>query len=58
MCHSCSRYSIQGKTNSKSYKYKHQTDDGNVFSFIAVDGCLEPGPKRPFNFFGQITEVS
>lgn len=26
------------------------------FSFIAIDACLEPGPKRPFNFIGLLDE--
>lgn len=25
-------------------------------SFVALDACLEPGPKRPFNFFGVVRE--
>jgi len=24
------------------------------YSFIAVDACLNPGPRRPFNFIGNI----
>lgn len=30
---------------------KHQNE---TFSFIAVDACLDPGPKRPFNFVGVL----
>lgn len=29
--------------------------DNDKYAFIAVDACLEPGPRRPFNFFGSIT---
>lgn len=28
------------------------------YSFIAVDACPIPGPKRPFNFFGNLDDVS
>lgn len=28
---------------------------GERYSFIAVDACLEPGPKRPFNFIGVLS---
>lgn len=31
-------------------------DSGEVYSFIAVDATLEPGPKRTLNFFGSITQ--
>lgn len=27
-----------------------------TFSFIAIDACLKPGPKRPFNFIGILDE--
>jgi len=30
--------------------------DTETYSFIAVDACLEPGPRRPFNFIGSLTE--
>ncbi|CAG9762201.1 unnamed protein product [Ceutorhynchus assimilis] len=48
-------YSIQGKTNPKSYMM--QVKQGNeIYSFLGVDACLEPGPRRPFNFVGMIDE--
>ena len=28
---------------------------GDKYTFIGVDACLEPGPKRPFNFLGLLT---
>lgn len=28
----------------------------NKYSFIAVDACLEPGPRRPFNFIGTLSQ--
>jgi hypothetical protein len=32
------------------------TKESEKYSFIAVDACLEPGPRRPFNFIGSITD--
>lgn len=47
------QYSQQGKKNPRSYLY--QLSKGNVlYSFLAVDACLEPGPRRPFNFVGML----
>ncbi|KAJ9593699.1 hypothetical protein L9F63_014747 [Diploptera punctata] len=28
---------------------------GELYSFIGVDACLEPGPRRPFNFVGVLS---
>ena len=30
---------------------------GELYSFIAVDACLEPGPRRPFNFVGVLSRT-
>lgn len=30
---------------------------GDLYSFIGVDACLEPGPRRPFNFIGLLDQV-
>lgn len=30
------------------------TKDKEVYSFIGIDACLEPGPRRPFNFVGMV----
>lgn len=47
------QYSEQGKRNPRSYL--HQLTNGNTrYSFLAVDACLEPGPRRPFNFVGML----
>lgn len=27
-----------------------------TYSFIAIDACLKPGPKRPFNFIGILDQ--
>lgn len=45
------------KHEERSYKYDLEMPNGDRYTFIAVDACLEPGPRRPFNFFGQLTEV-
>ena len=47
-------HSIQG---TASYRYEYLTPEGNKYSFIAVDACPDPGPRRPFNFFGLIDDV-
>ncbi|MEE6492619.1 hypothetical protein FKM82_016613 [Ascaphus truei] len=36
-----------------SFHYLHRTPFGN-YSFICVDATLNPGPKRPYNFFGIV----
>ena len=42
--------------SSYSYRYTHSTSFGN-YTFIAMDACPSPGPKRPYNFFGILHEV-
>lgn len=49
-------YSIQGKKHPRSYMYQLR-DSGELYSFIGVDACLEPGPKRPFNFIGMLDDL-
>ncbi|XP_008553541.1 transmembrane protein 62 [Microplitis demolitor] len=44
-------YSVQGKKHPRSYLHQISTSN-EKFSFIAIDACLEPGPRRPFNFIG------
>lgn len=47
------KYSEQGKIHPRSYLY--QISHGNdLYSFMAVDACLDPGPRRPFNFVGML----
>ncbi|XP_044749318.1 transmembrane protein 62-like [Coccinella septempunctata] len=48
-------YSVQGRTNPRSYMYQIKKDNV-TYSFIAIDACLDPGPKRPFNFVGILDE--
>ncbi|KAF2894815.1 hypothetical protein ILUMI_11361 [Ignelater luminosus] len=49
-------YSIQGKTYPRSYYYQVGRDD-ETYSFIGMDACLEPGPRRPFNFVGMLNRA-
>lgn len=52
------RYGVQGeKSIEHSYIREIKTPDGAKYSFIAVDASIEPGPRRPFNFFGYLNEV-
>ncbi|CAH0560338.1 unnamed protein product [Brassicogethes aeneus] len=48
-------YSVQGKAHPRSYMYQLR-EGGELYTFIAVDACLEPGPKRPFNFVGILDQ--
>lgn len=45
---------MQGREHKRSY-LKQIKVGGETYSFIAVDACLEPGPKRPFNFIGVLS---
>ncbi|XP_042798180.1 transmembrane protein 62 isoform X2 [Panthera leo] len=38
-----------------SFHYVHSTPFGN-YSFISLDATQNPGPKRPYNFFGILDE--
>nr|XP_030698756.1 transmembrane protein 62 isoform X4 [Globicephala melas] len=38
-----------------SFHYVHSTPFGN-YSFISLDATINPGPKRPFNFFGILDQ--
>ncbi|KAK3092914.1 hypothetical protein FSP39_008820 [Pinctada imbricata] len=49
------KYSFQGQTNPSSYHYKHVKPYG-TYSFLAMDATPNPGPKRPFNFFGFLSD--
>ena len=44
------------RRDSKSYQVVYETMFGR-YSLNGVDANLDPGPKRPFNFFGQFSEV-
>lgn len=45
------------KNKEKSFKYDLNLTNGEKYSFIGIDGCIEPGPRRPYNFFGRLEEV-
>ncbi|ETN59868.1 transmembrane protein 62 [Anopheles darlingi] len=47
-------YSAQGRYHTRSYM-QHIERGGERYAFIAVDACLDPGPKRPFNFVGMLS---
>ncbi|KAI0220414.1 Transmembrane protein 62 [Lamellibrachia satsuma] len=49
------KFSIQGQ-QGLTYKYTYQSPDGDKCTFIAFDATPSPGPKRPYNFFGSMTQ--
>ncbi|XP_021929537.1 transmembrane protein 62-like isoform X2 [Zootermopsis nevadensis] len=49
-------YSMQGRAHPKSYMYQTKKG-GELYSFIGMDACLEPGPRRPFNFVGVLSQA-
>lgn len=49
-------YSMQGSKHKRSYMEMVKDSSGNLYSFIAVDACLQPGPKRPYNFVGLLKQ--
>lgn len=48
------KYSVQGGANPRSYLRQIRIGSER-YSFIAIDACLDPGPKRPFNFIGVLS---
>ncbi|XP_026682870.1 transmembrane protein 62-like [Diaphorina citri] len=48
------KYSIQGQTYPRSYVYHLTPRDHPPVAFVALDACLDPGPRRPFNFIGVL----
>ncbi|XP_046387556.1 transmembrane protein 62-like [Ischnura elegans] len=50
-------YSVQGRLHPRSYLAKVAgRSQGELYSFVAVDACLDPGPRRPFNFVGVLSK--
>lgn len=47
-------FSVQGRHHTRSYMHQI-VKGGERYTFIAVDACLDPGPKRPFNFVGMLS---
>ena len=57
LCLSPRKYSSRhSRHDSYSYSYTHSTEFGS-YTFIALDACPSPGPRRPLNFFGVLHDV-
>ncbi|XP_071961990.1 transmembrane protein 62-like isoform X2 [Antedon mediterranea] len=50
------KYSISGQKGDVSSFVVEKKFSFGTYSFVAVDALLDPGPGRPFNFFGAIEE--
>ena len=50
-------HSVQGRHHQRSYMHS-VTSRGVKLAFVAVDATLLPGPKRPFNFVGELLLIS
>lgn len=48
-------YSNYGKHSERHYHYSIK-DDNDLYTFIAVDACVSPSPKRPYNFVGMLDQ--
>lgn len=49
------KYSAQGTLHNNKKSYLHLVvDDGVKYNFVALDASIEPGTKRPYNFFGIV----
>ena len=46
----------KGHAGSKPYQYVYRTEYGS-YAFNGIDLNPDPGPKRPFNFFGHVDPV-
>jgi len=46
----------EGYKGSKPYQYVYHTKYGS-YAFNGIDFNPDPGPKRPFNFFGHVDQV-
>ena len=46
----------KGHAGSKPYQFVYRTDYGS-YAFNGIDLNPDPGPKRPFNFFGHVDPV-
>ena len=48
---------IISKGHRRSYRYiVKPKESGPSFAFVGIDFTLTPSPKRPFNFFGVLSE--
>ena len=50
-----SRYGIRNTKNDRMYTEVVQANNISV-GFVGMDASLAPGPKRPFNFFGSLSQ--
>lgn len=48
-------YSESGPRHQRHFRQLIKKDN-QIYKFIIVDPSLEPGPKRPYNFFGYLEE--
>ena len=48
-------FATYSASKKHSYSYTHRTEYGN-YTFVSVDICPEPGPERPYNFFGYYNQ--
>ncbi|XP_037092202.1 transmembrane protein 62-like [Pollicipes pollicipes] len=46
-------YGVQGSAHPRSYLYTARRGRRR-YAFVAMDATLDPGPRRPFNFFGVV----
>jgi len=49
--------SARGGPNPTSYVFKLNNTGGKTYSFVALDATPDPGPKKVFNFLGQLTDL-
>ena len=47
------QYAVQGGAHPRSYLYT-VSRGGRRYAFVAMDATVDPGPRRPFNFFGVV----
>ncbi|CRL04248.1 CLUMA_CG017350, isoform A [Clunio marinus] len=47
-------FSVQGRKHKRSYLHQEEVD-GIKYNFVGLDGSIEPGTKRPYNFFGKVS---
>ena len=56
-CFLCRRYGVAGGRYTPVFLWKHRLPYGQ-YSFLSIDASPSPGPKRPYNFFGVLDDVS
>ena len=48
------QYGVQGGAHPRSYLYT-VSRGRRQYAFVALDATVDPGPRRPFNFFGVVS---